>query len=68
MGQVVEPSKCDALSSTPALQKQKKKGAGCGKRQNNGEDEPNPGVLYLCMEMSQQNTLNNHHILIKTFN
>jgi hypothetical protein len=37
-----------------------------GRRENNGEDEPNVGTLYTRKEMSQQNPLYNYHILIKT--
>jgi hypothetical protein len=38
-----------------------------GRRNNNGEDEPNWGTIHVYMEMSQQNPLYNYHILIKTF-
>jgi hypothetical protein len=34
-------------------------------REYNGGDEPNQGILYSHMEMSQQNPLYNYYILIK---
>jgi hypothetical protein len=36
-------------------------------RENNGVDELNWGILYVYIEMSQQNALYNYHILIKMF-
>jgi hypothetical protein len=38
-----------------------------GRGKNNGEDEPNQGMLYAYMEMLQQNFLYSYYILIKMF-
>jgi hypothetical protein len=40
---------------------------GKGKRENNGQDEPNQASLHAYMEMSQQNPLYNYYKLIKMF-
>jgi hypothetical protein len=37
------------------------------KTEKNGEDEPNQGMLYTYMKMSQRNTLYNYRILVKMF-
>jgi hypothetical protein len=40
---------------------------GRGKREKNGGNEPLLDIIYVYVEMSQRNSLYNHHILIKTF-
>jgi hypothetical protein len=37
------------------------------KRESNGEDESNWGIIYVYMETSQQPPTYYYHILIKTF-
>jgi hypothetical protein len=36
-------------------------------RENNGGDEPNLGIIYVYVDISQGNTLYNYHTLIKMF-
>jgi hypothetical protein len=38
---------------------------GRGKRKNNGGNKPNRGIIYVYMEISQQNPLYNYYVLIK---
>jgi hypothetical protein len=40
--------------------------SGRGKRENKGGDEPNWGMLYAYMKMSQRNLMYDNYILIKT--
>jgi hypothetical protein len=37
------------------------------KRENSGGDVPTQGILYTCLEMSQQKPIYNYYILIKMF-